>query len=244
MARIITKGLIGVQDLSLGTSTFTRATSTGGTQTLNQINAVALGGANVKFQFFVANSTFTIPASVSSLKVTVVGAGGGGGGSTSTNNGGGGAGGGIGIKWLSGLTPGLTLAVTVGTGGAGNSGANGSDGGASTVASGTQTISTITGTGGGHGIVTGVVSAGGSTLISTGGDLNFSGSPGQLSGGTIGGCGGGSLFGGGGANAQAAVGNPSTSVSGGGGGSGTNGVGNLAGGTGGGGIVIFEWVGN
>lgn len=38
MAKIITKGLIGTQDLNLGTGTFTRATSTGGTQTLNQIN--------------------------------------------------------------------------------------------------------------------------------------------------------------------------------------------------------------
>lgn len=37
MARIITKGLIGQQDISIGTSTFTRATSTGGTQTLNQV---------------------------------------------------------------------------------------------------------------------------------------------------------------------------------------------------------------
>ena|ERR1700676_539351 len=44
MARIITKGLIGVQDLSLGTSTFTRATSTGGSQVLNQINLTSLAG--------------------------------------------------------------------------------------------------------------------------------------------------------------------------------------------------------
>ena len=43
MARIITKGLIGIQDISLGTSTFTRATSTGGTQVLNQINSSNLG---------------------------------------------------------------------------------------------------------------------------------------------------------------------------------------------------------
>lgn len=40
MARIITKGLIGQQDLSLGTSTFIRATSTGGTQVLNQISGI------------------------------------------------------------------------------------------------------------------------------------------------------------------------------------------------------------
>ena len=38
MARIITKGLIGAQDVNFGTSTFTRSTSTGGTQTLNQIS--------------------------------------------------------------------------------------------------------------------------------------------------------------------------------------------------------------
>lgn len=43
MARIITKGLIGIQDLNLGTSTFTRATSTGGTQVLNQVNSTNLG---------------------------------------------------------------------------------------------------------------------------------------------------------------------------------------------------------
>lgn len=41
--KIITKGLIGLQDISIGTSTFTRATSTGGTQTLNQINSTNLG---------------------------------------------------------------------------------------------------------------------------------------------------------------------------------------------------------
>lgn len=40
MARIITKGLIGTQDLSIGTSTFTRATSVGGTQVLNQISGI------------------------------------------------------------------------------------------------------------------------------------------------------------------------------------------------------------
>lgn len=43
MARIITKGLLGLQDISIGTSTFPRATSTGGTQILNQINSSNLG---------------------------------------------------------------------------------------------------------------------------------------------------------------------------------------------------------
>lgn len=43
MARIITKGLIGVEDINLGTSTFTRATSVGGTQVLHQVNSSNLG---------------------------------------------------------------------------------------------------------------------------------------------------------------------------------------------------------
>lgn len=43
MPRIITKGLLGLEDVSIGTSTFTRATSTGGTQTLHQINSSNLG---------------------------------------------------------------------------------------------------------------------------------------------------------------------------------------------------------
>src|SRR5579863_3266043 len=36
----IVMGLIGTQDMALGTSTFTRATSTGGTQTLTQVPIV------------------------------------------------------------------------------------------------------------------------------------------------------------------------------------------------------------
>ena len=43
MARIITKGLIGVEDLSIGTGTFTRGNSTGGTQVMTKINSTNLG---------------------------------------------------------------------------------------------------------------------------------------------------------------------------------------------------------
>lgn len=38
MARIINKGLIGQEELALGTSTFTCSTSTGGALALHQIN--------------------------------------------------------------------------------------------------------------------------------------------------------------------------------------------------------------
>lgn len=37
MAKQITKGLIGMQDFSQGVGTFSRSTSTGGTQTLQQV---------------------------------------------------------------------------------------------------------------------------------------------------------------------------------------------------------------
>lgn len=37
MARIITKGLIAQEDINFGSGTFTRATSTGGTQTLHKV---------------------------------------------------------------------------------------------------------------------------------------------------------------------------------------------------------------
>lgn len=45
MARIITKGQIALEDMATGTSTFTRATSTGGTQTLTQIPISIAGGS-------------------------------------------------------------------------------------------------------------------------------------------------------------------------------------------------------
>lgn len=75
------------------------------------VGTVLSGFSNM--QVFTSSGTFTVPAGVTKVKVTVVGAGGG--GSTTTSGGGGGAA----IKIVSGLTPGGTVAVTVGTGGAG-----------------------------------------------------------------------------------------------------------------------------
>lgn len=106
-------------------------------------------------QVFASSGTFTIPAGVTALKVTVVGGGGAGAGALGTNDryfGYGGGAGGSAIKYLTGLTPGATLTVTVGLGGTGVSAANGNAGGTSSVASGTQTISTISATGGSGGL--------------------------------------------------------------------------------------------
>ena len=57
-------------------------------------------------------STFTVPAGVTQLKVTVIGGGGGGGLAGRTS------GGGASVRWITGLVPGAVIATTVGAGGA------------------------------------------------------------------------------------------------------------------------------
>jgi len=73
---------------------------------------------NVLFQTFTSSGTFTVPTGVSSVDLLVVAGGGGGG----NDGGGGGAGGGL--VFIPGytVTPGGTVAVTVGCGGAGSQG--------------------------------------------------------------------------------------------------------------------------
>ncbi len=212
-------------------------------------------------QVFTASGTFTIPSgtlSTTAFKFTVVGAGGGGGGGD--QSGGGGAGGGAGgtaIKWLTGLTAGNTITVTVGAAGtAGTSGGNGGSGGNSTIASGTETITTVTGNGGGGG--TGGSGVGSSPLrgaaggSASNGDTNARGQGGTLSmtivaGSAFGGTGGSSTMGGGGnggSNANSSDGDGGTpGYGGGGGGGGANAATrSSAGSAGGAGIVIVEWV--
>jgi hypothetical protein len=81
----------------------------------SQLDAAASGGAH-GIQLFTASGTFTVPAGVTSLKVSVLGAGGGGGTTTADRrwSTGGGAGGGA-IKFVA-VTPGQQIAVTIGAG--------------------------------------------------------------------------------------------------------------------------------
>jgi hypothetical protein len=196
-------------------------------------------------QVFTANGTFTIPEGITALKVTVVGGGAGGQSAVgyvyyvgpyatatyASRTGVSGSGGGTAIKYLTGLTAGATLAVTVGTGGAQNVA-----GGTSSVASGTQTITTISATGGTVG--TGVGGLG------SGGDLVFYGNEGAS---TL--YGGGTALGGrGGAKglSQGSAGAAATIIGSGGGGAYSYGETNnyyntVAGGAGFRGVVIFEW---
>ena len=178
-------------------------------------------------QSFTSNGTFTIPTGVTALKVTVVGGGGGGG-----NNGSSGGAGGQAISYLTGLTPSNTIAVTVGaagTAGIANNAAGGS-GGTSSVASGTQAITTVTCTGGAgsaSGSNQNVIVAGGTA---TNGSININGAAGALYGGST-------MLGNGGI---VDVNNTSSNAVG----YGSGGYGQAygtSGGVGRGGIVIFEW---
>jgi hypothetical protein len=179
-------------------------------------------------QIFTSSGTFTIPANVLSLKAIVIGGGGSGGEGDNSGigwmrQGDGGGSGGSAIKFLTGLTPGNTLTVTVG-----------GVGGTSTVASGTQTITSIVCGGGGEGgpgnAQTPAPGAGGTA---TGGDLNVPGQIGQSSSG-------GSIIGLGGYGAQFGVfGKAAYAYGGAGGGSGVNS--GDAGFAGKQGIIVFEW---
>ena len=213
----------------------------------------AIGTSGASGQTFTANGTFTIPTGVTLLKITVVGGGGGGGsyGYGTSYICAGGGGGGCAIRYLTGLTPGNTLAVTVGAAGTAGANSNGGSGGSSTVASGTQTVTTTTGSGGGGGsgsyTSANTPGAGGT---GTNGSINISGGPGGQGANVAiptpcyaiyfgyGGGGGGSALGSGAPiSAYNNAGINGGGVGGGGGGSFTN----IYGGAGTAGAVIIEW---
>jgi hypothetical protein len=224
---LLGNGTSALQTVAPGTNGFV-LTSNGSTW----FSAAISVGSNATA--FTANGTFTIPSGITKVKVTVVGGGAPGAagtnlGSSAFRGGNGGAGGGAAIKWLSGLTPGNTLAVTVG-------GSNGT----SSVASGTQTITTISASAGGIGLNGDINIRGGAAGNGTAG----SGSNATITG-TNGGAGGNSIFGAGGGGGGWGGAGGAGGAYGGGGGGGTwdNGDpgGPLAGGAGASGVVLFEY---
>jgi hypothetical protein len=113
--------------LGNGTSAFqTVAPSTSGNVLTSNgtswTSAAAPAGGFSNMQVFTSSGTFTVPAGITKVKVTVVGGGGGSSGGDSCASGNGGGGGGAAIEVISGLTPGGTVSVTVGAGGNGASG--------------------------------------------------------------------------------------------------------------------------
>jgi hypothetical protein len=156
-AVVLGNGTSAVQTVAPSTSG--NLLTSNGTTWVSSSQKVLNGG-----QVFTSSGTFTIPANVTSVKVTVVG--GGGGGRPATNNGvnfingQGGGGGAVAIKYVSGLTSGTGVSVTVGAGGGSNA------------TGGTSSFGT-------HCSATGGSASGGTA---TGGDVKLSGGTGGVAG--------------------------------------------------------------
>lgn len=164
-------------------------------------SATPAAGGFSNAQFFTASGTFTIPAGITKVKVTVVGGGGGGGGN---GPGSGGGAGGVAIKYITGLTPGGTVSVTVGNGGAG-----GATAGQSGATGGTSSFGAYCSATGGSGGASSAAAPGAGGTGSSG-DLNLQGGYGMSAYNYVDGCttvtyagpGGTNMFGGAGSPTQ------------------------------------------
>lgn len=197
-------------------------------------------------QVFTANGTFTVPAGVTSVLLSGAGGGGGGGGGAGGYGGGGGGGGASVInRSITGLTPGQTVTVTIGSGGAAglgqnNGNTNGYAGGATSFGA---YLSLSGGGGGTRGAANGV--QGSAPPGDAGGAGGSAGGYGGAYGAGyyadgLGGAGGSCTFGGGGhINHRPNAGQNGASY--GGGGAGGNGMAYNNGGAGAGGVLIVSW---
>ena len=152
-------------------NTLTKATLTqgNGIAITNSTGSISIASALAKSTSAFTTGTaqtYTAPANTQWVKVTVVGPGGNGAAVVNQRATGGG-GGGVAIKWLT-MAAGQTLIYTVGT----------ASGTASTVASGTLTITTISAGSGANGAGTAYaasITAGATGGATTGGDVNIAG---------------------------------------------------------------------
>lgn len=139
-------------------------------------------GTLVSVVTYSSTQTITIPAGATKAFARMWGATGGSGGVAGGSTGPTGGTGAAGYleKYLTGLTPANTLAYTQGAAGAAgaNTGTAGGNGTASTLASGTQTIGTLTanGSNGSAGDTVGGATAGTAGGTASGGDVNITGS--------------------------------------------------------------------
>jgi len=179
--------------------------------------------------------TLTVPSWMTAIYGRVWGGGGGGGGFSGNNGGGGGSGGGCSEGWITGLTNGQQITITIGVGGAVNSG-SGANGGTSSIGA------YMSATGGAGCSVGGGPGNGGTGL---GGSINLTGGTGVdilvETTGSYYGPGGAAPCGGAGGSGGTGTNGDNGQVPGGGGGSyGILGTGN-AGYPAGNGLVIIAW---
>jgi hypothetical protein len=218
------------------------------------------GGLQIGMQKFVytgSAQTFTVPTGITAIFVQALGGGAGGAGCTRSLGGAGGGAGAFGMAYITGLTPGGTVTVTIGAGGtAGSPGGAGTGGAGGTTSFGTY-ISCTGGAGGTANGSGGVGGAGGSCTIT--GATNIwaltgrAGNPGGPGCGTYGGGDGAAgtvyntAFGfgqGGGGAGQTSGSTPGGVAFGngaGGGGAAQNCGSNVSGGAGTSGFVIVTW---
>lgn len=211
-------------------------------------------GRWLKTTVLTSGTTFTTSASTTSIFVRATGAGGGGGGCSSVAAAaaaaGGGGGGGYAEKTFA-VTPNTAYTYAIGAAGTGVSGAAGNNGGNTTFAVGGVTVTAFGGTGAPLATATASLTAargGAGAIVSTSGDVNSAGMPGEngvvlivatpiVSSGN----GGSSDFGGGGLG-LVAVGNGSAAIGfgSGGGGAATGASAVRTGGNGTGGLIIVD----
>lgn len=204
----------------------------------NSFSSSYVGGRG---QVFTTSGTFTVPTGVTAVKVTCIGGGGSGGSSSGQLYGGGGGGSSTpGMVWITGLTPGASISVTVGAGGTGPTGNN------TGASGGTSSFSTyISASGGGGGGPGSNAYGGGRGAAPTGSGvyhagIAFDGNRGgsDSCAGSLGGAGATSMFGFGASGGSSGAGSNATGYGAGGSGSGSGGA---KAGNGSGGLVIVEW---
>lgn len=135
---------------------------------------VLAGAALIGLQVFTASGTFTVPTAVTAVEYEIWGAGGGAGGTLGAGSASSsGAGGGYCCGLATGLTPGGTVAVTVGVGGTGGDGTphNGTAGGSSSFGA----FGSATGGGGGFGANGAIQTSAPSGGAGSGGTLTYPG---------------------------------------------------------------------
>ncbi len=191
-------------------------------------------------QSFTSSGTFTVPNGVTQVEVELWGGGSGSYASVANGASGGGSGGGYARKRITGLSPGQTIAVTVGLGGSG-----GSSGGAGAGPGGTSSFGTyVSATGGSVNYLATVAEPqNGATPggVGVGGDVNLSGSCGQAGALNQGGLGGGAPMGGAQNSGTSGVAGNSPGGGAAGAGTGANGTTSFNGAAGGNGLVVVRW---